>query len=52
MVRPFVESSTEAEQQKIYRDFGDQLVTFVVECYNSTLERLNSMMESFRLMFV
>lgn len=37
----FLESSTEAEQQKTYKDFADQLVTFVVETFNLTIERLN-----------
>ncbi|PJF19756.1 hypothetical protein PSACC_00385 [Paramicrosporidium saccamoebae] len=37
----FLESSNESEQHKVYKDLADQLVTFVVETYNLTLERLN-----------
>jgi hypothetical protein len=37
----YLESSTEAEQQKTFRELSDTIVTFVVETYNLVLERLN-----------
>lgn len=41
-LQAFVEGSSEAEQAKVYHEYADQLVTFVVECYNGTLERLST----------
>lgn len=41
-LQAFVEGSSEAEQAKVYHEYADHLVTFVVECYNGTLERLST----------
>lgn len=37
----WAESSTEAEEQKAYKDHADLLVTFIVESHNMVIERLN-----------
>ena len=37
-----VESSGEVEQQRVYREYSESLVAFIVDCYQNTVERLNS----------